>query len=643
MRFTGREVKAQAPAVASAEIPLPEGEPIKLDVSPAGRKPQRLVVATRGEVEHRDHFCTNSCISRDRFIRRLATKLAVDSDVLAPLIDNQITKLAGEADRKGPADKAEVQSQATLVATLAADWELWHTPDMVAYATVPVGDHKEHWPVRSQAFKQLLAKLLFDAEGQAASTETLAAATNLVEAKALFEGKEHPAYVRLADHDGDIYLDLCNQTWQAVRVTPQGWEVIEDPPVRFRRSRGMLDLPTPEPGGTVDQLRDFVNLDDNAWMLVVSWLVAALRPRGPYPILALFAEQGSGKSTVGRLLRELVDPNVAPLRAEPSDGRDLMIAANNSWCLAFDNLSHVPPWLSDALCRLATGAGLAVRQLYTDQDEVIFDSQRPLLLTSIEEVAARADLLDRCLIVGLPAIPEERRRPEAELFKAFHKVRPQILGALLDAVAVALQRLPSIKLPGLPRMADFAVWAAAAEPAFGWPDGAFMDAYQDNRESASEVAIEAAVIADPLIRLLATTSGRWEGTARELLDALEQHADDGTRRRRDWPGTPRRLAGELRRLAPNLRRAGVEATFDREPRRERRRLIRLERLASPGPEDVTKMQALDDVDDSHSPTVHQAHSEFCGVLDDVDGVDGSAGLRDGTNGAHGEWVIDHDS
>ena len=191
-----------------------------------------------------------------------------------------------------------------------------------------------------------------------------------------------------------------------------------------------------------------------------------------------------------------------------------MIAANNSWCMAFDNLSHVPPWLSDALCRLSTGGGFATRELYTDQDEIIFDSQRPLLLTSIEEVASRSlDLLDRCLIIWLPPIPDERRRSEAELFEAFRKVRPQVLGALLDAVAVALRRLPSVKLAGLPRMADFALWAAAAETAFGWPTGTFAAAYQDNRASANDVALEAPVIAQPLLDLL-SPKGHGSGRRR---------------------------------------------------------------------------------------------------------------------------------
>jgi hypothetical protein len=552
--------------VASAEIPLPEGEPIKLEVSPAGREPQRLVVAIRGDMEHRDRINTDSSTSRERFIKKLATKIGVERDALAPLIDTQLTKLADEIDEQNPASAGraedEAQSQATLAANMAAEWDLWHTPAKEAYATIVIDNHKENWSIKSQTFKRFVAKQFFDEQGKAMNSEALAATVNLLEAKALFEGEEHPVYVRLAEHQGNIYLDLCNSNWKVVQITSQGWCVIDGPPVRFRRSRGMLELPSPEPGGNVQQLHAFLNLDECAWRLVVSWLIASLRPRGPYPILALFAEQGSGKSTIGRLLRDLIDPNSAPLRAEPTNGRDLMIAANNSWSLAYDNLSHVPPWLSDAMCRLSTGGGFATRELYTDQDEIIFDSQRPLLLTSIEEVATRSDLLDRCLIVWLPAIPEDRRRSEAELFEAFHKVRPQIVGALLDAVVVALCRLPSIKLSGLPRMADFALWATAAETAFEWPSGTFMAAYQGNRESANEVALEASVVARPLLELL-ETQGEWTGSSGELLKLLEERLGDQTRRLSGWPKNPRSLSGHLKRLAPNLRAAGWVLDQDR--------------------------------------------------------------------------------
>jgi len=358
-------------------------------------------------------------------------------------------------------------------------------------------------------------------------------------------------------------LRPCNPSWQVVEITPHGWQVIDESPVRFRRSKAMLPLPTPMPGGHINQLRGFVNVDDDTWRLVVAWLVATLRPKGPYPVLALFAEQGSGKSTTGRLLRDLVDPNAAPLRAEPSDGRDLMIAANNSWCLAYDNLSHVQPWLSDALCRLSTGGGFATRELYTDMDEIIFDSQRPVMLTSIEEVATRSDLLDRCLVVWLPTIPAERRRAEADLMAAYEKVRPQILGALLDGVATALRNLSSVKLEGLPRMADFALWASAAETAFGWEAGTFCRAYQGNRDSANEVALEASPIARPLLDLLGE-GGSWSGTASELLTALETKVTDQTKRQKSWPANGRSMSGHLKRLSPNLRAAGWEVEFHRE-------------------------------------------------------------------------------
>jgi hypothetical protein len=575
------------PAVASAEIALPEGDPIRLEVWLAGRQPQRLVVAIRGNVEHRDRINTDSSHSRERFINKLATKLGVERGVLAPLVEPLMTKLAGEIDEKAPASASksddEAQSQATLAANMAADWELWHTPGKLAYATILLGSHKENWPVRSQMFKQFLAKQFYDAQGKAMNSEALAAAVNLIEAKAQFDGEEHPVHVRVAEYESSIYLDMCNPEWQVVKVTPQGWEIVEDAPVRFRRSRGMIALPTPEHGGTVDQLRGFLNVGDNAWTLVIAWLVATLRPRGPYPVLALFAEQGSGKSTVGRLLRELIDPNAAPLRAEPNDGRDLMIAANNAWCLAYDNLSHVQPWLSDALCRLSTGGGFATRELYTDQDEIIFDSQRPLLLTSIEEVASRSDLLDRCLIVWLPTIPEERRRSEAELFEAFYKVRPQILGALLDAVVVALHRLPSIKLFSLPRMADFAIWATAAETAFGWSSGTFVAAYKGNRESANEVALEASLIIPPLLDLL-ETQGQWKGSPSELLQSLETRITEHARKQPGWPKNARALSGHLKRLAPNLREAGWVVEHDRTSKKRTWTIRRSDPPPAPSPE-----------------------------------------------------------
>jgi hypothetical protein len=475
-------------------------------------------------------------------------------------------------------------------------------------ATIHIDDHQETWLVRSQTFRRYLAMRFFDEEGKAMNSDALSAAINLIEAKALFEGETHTVHVRLAEAEGNIYLDLCNDAWQFVEITPRGWQLVDESPIRFRRSRGMLPLPTPQPGGSIEQLRPFLNVNDESWRLVVAWLVASLRPRGPYPVLALFAEQGSGKSTAGRLLRELVDPNAAPLRAEPHSGRDLMIAANNSWCLTYDNLSHMPPWLSDALCRLSTGGGFATRELYTDQDEVIFDSQRPVLLTSIEEVANRSDLLDRCLIVWLPAISEDRRRPEAELLAEFDKVRPWILGALLDAVVVALRELPNVQLPGLPRMADFAMWATAAETAFGWLHGTFVAAYQGNRQSANDVALEASLVAQPLLELL-DEQGAWAGTSSELLTALEGRVTEQIKRQNAWPKNGQSMSGHLKRLAPNLRVCGWQIERRRQARQ---RLVVIKRAESRASHSATASSVDNDADAQISaeqcdPSPHDAH------------------------------------
>ena len=273
--------------------------------------------------------------------------------------------------------------------------------------------------------------------------------------------------------------------------------------------------------GRLDQrLRSFLNVaSDTDFVLAVSWVLAGLRDRGPYPVLVLSGEQGSAKSTFAAILRALLDPNTAPLRALPREERDLFIAANNGHVLAFDNVSSLPAWISDTLCRLATGGGFAARQLYTDQDEMLFDACRPVILNGIEDMVTRPDLADRQLFLTLEPIPEDKRRPEAALWSEFEADRPSILGSLLDAVAEGLKRLPDTRLPKLPRMADFALWATACEVT-PWADGTtFWSAYSGNMAGSVEAVIDADPIADSL-RTMMTAQSKWEGTAKQLLSAL---------------------------------------------------------------------------------------------------------------------------
>ncbi|MBI3329654.1 MAG: hypothetical protein HYZ81_23480 [Nitrospinae bacterium] len=469
--------------------------------------------------------------------------------------------------------QAERISQATGLVELAADLDLFHTSgaDSEAYAIIPVEGHREVWPLKAKGFRRWLERKFHGEYGKVPGGQAVQDALGVLAGKALFDGEEHPVHTRLAIHDGRIYLDLGDAAWQAIEIAPTGWRVVADPPVRFRHVRGMQALPVPVSGGDLAPLRCLVNVTNDAdWMLLVAWLVAALRPTGPYPVLVLHGEQGSAKSTTARILRALIDPNTAPLRAEPRDARDLIIAGTNGWVIALDNLSHLPPWLSDALCRLATGGGFATRELYSDAEETIFDAQRPVILNGIEELATRGDLLDRAIILYLPSIPDAERRPETDLWRDFEAQRPQILGALLDVVSKALANFHMVKLDKHPRMADFAVWVTAAEPGLGWEAGAFLNAYTANRQQANELALEAALIVPPLRDLLAAKGNAWQGTATELLHDLADQADERTRRAQGWPTNGRALSNTLRRVAPNLRAVGIDVTFHPGRRQGRR-------------------------------------------------------------------------
>ena len=394
--------------------------------------------------------------------------------------------------------------------------------------------------------------------------QAISSELDLLEAQAQFDGPERPVHVRIAEEAGHIYLDLADDLWRAVEIRPDGWQLNRCPPVRFRRRAGMLALPVPEQGGSIEALLPFLNLScRNDFVLVVAWLLATLRSSGPYPVLAVSGEQGSAKTVLSKMLKALVDPNAAPVRALPRDERELMIAANNGYVLAFDNLSGLPAWLSDALCRLASGGSFAVRQLYTDEDEMLFRAARPLLLNGIEDVVSRPDLADRGIFLTLAPIGEQQRRSETQLWHQFDIARPRILGGLLDATVRGLQRLPTVRLMSLPRMADFARWAAACETAL-WPAGTFARAYDANRKAA----VEEVIANDPVavcVRNLMAERGSWVGTASELLRAANDRGGDD-RSSAGWPKNPGALSGRLRRAQTFLRVLGIEISFSREGR-----------------------------------------------------------------------------
>ena len=480
-------------------------------------------------------------------------------------------------DEGDDASSGDRKSQADRLLEIGATAVLFHTPDDDAYARVEVGDHHEVLKLRSTAFKAWLTRAFFHAEERTPSAQAVTDAINMLAGRAHYDGPELPVFTRFARHGDAIYLDLSNARWEAVEITASGWRVVSDPPVRFRRSKGMLPIPEPTRGGSLSALYPLVNLpDDAARKLAVAWLVGACRPNGAFWALVLQGEHGSAKSTFSWIVRTILDPSTAPLRALPRDERDLLIAAKNSYVINFDNLSGMAPWTSDALCRLLSGGGFSTRALYSDDDETLFSAARPVFVNGIDTLTTRPDLASRALVLNLPPIPPEARRCEEDVKAEFEAAWPGILGSLLDAASAALANYSHVTLAGHPRMADVARWVVAAEPALGWPPGSFRAAYDVNQTESADTGLESDAVGLALLGLLRHASSVtgadasipdlgqphasvvWQGTATDLLNALESRVSDRTLRSREWPGSPGVLTNRMRRLAPVLRDHGYQ-------------------------------------------------------------------------------------
>jgi hypothetical protein len=453
------------------------------------------------------------------------------------------------------------ETQTDTLLRLTEQANFFRTSEGIAYANVTVNGSRRIYAVRSTAMRQWLTTRFRDETGKAPSTNALQETINTIDAETCLNGSEVPVFLRVGSTNGKLYLDLANAAGQVVEITANGWRVITDPPVRFRRTKNMRQLPIPQSGGSVEDLKYFINFATKAdLILTVAYLVAALRDRGPYPILKLGGEAGAAKTSAARIIRKLIDPNVSPLRSVPKDEHDLFIAAKNSHLIAIDNISTLPAWLSDGLCRLSTGGGYGTRSLYTDDEETTCDAVRPLLLNGIDECVTRGDLADRVINTNLASIDPSKRQTEEELFTAFDAAHPKLLGALLDMAAHGLKMLPTTRPAWLPRMADFAVWATACETKV-WPPGTIIALLERKREEVDAAVIEA----NPALRVLqklVANRGSWTGMVEGLLKDLTAIAGAAAVAK-DWPPNGKSLSGRLRKAATSLRGLGVDVRFGR--------------------------------------------------------------------------------
>lgn len=481
---------------------------------------------------------------------------------IVPPLANKQAKNNAPVSGEGMEEEEERETLAEKLRRMALqEATFFHTPGGEMYAIINRKGHTETIPLggRGGPFKRWLLHIYAQATGGKIPNATaVSAAIDSLEAYAENEGDTKEVYLRIAHHNGKIYLNLANDAMQVVEIDETGWRILDTSPVCFRQAAGMLPLPAPARGGNLKDLPRFINLhsDNDDSLLVLAWVIGFFLPNGAYPILNVHGERGAAKSTASRFLRGLVDPHQAALRKAPEDARSLAIMGHNNAIVTLDNLSHISGELSDGLCCLSTGAGDAYRTLYTDNEETIFALKRPIILNGIEEVVTRGDLLDRSITINLPEIDETQRKPERLYWQEVEQAHPRLLGAILDAVCTALRNLPSIELDQLPRMADFALWVSACELCFSDRQGRFMEAYQSNRANAVSVELEASPLATAIEKLM-EEQDKWESTTNDLLAKLKKLASDEDSNSKAWPINARSLSGKLKRLATSFRSQGI--------------------------------------------------------------------------------------
>jgi len=359
-----------------------------------------------------------------------------------PNLDEDLGCIAAAMGVPEVADLLKPEAGSTVVDQLVECVEnagsLFVTPEGEPHAVIEIDGHLETHDIRGTRFRRWLRghfyateKARLEAQAEASyerlveqlggmapdaviplkrppvvRDQTLGDAIAQLEAKAGYEKNTEEVFVRVGHHAGAIYVDLGNEAWDAVEIHAGGWSIVANPPVRFVRPKGMLPLPYPVEGGSIHDLKEVLTLGDEeedkrAWALIVTFLTSALRPDAPeFPILVLLGGQGTAKSTTSRMLRSLIDPNVVEDTGEPRSKEELHIDADCSWLMAYDNLSTLTPWLSDAMCRISTGSAFTKRTQYTNRDREIFKAAQPQILNGISDVVTRGDVIDRGLLVN---------------------------------------------------------------------------------------------------------------------------------------------------------------------------------------------------------------------------------------------------
>jgi len=415
---------------------------------------------------------------------------------------------------------------------------------------------------RDRNFKRWLAQKYFKEFEKTINTEAFNSALNVIEAKAVFDGRQYTLHNRVCWHDGAIWYDLADG--RAVKITQNGWEIIDNPPILFRRytHQRLVKLTEPFNGNKkdVERILKYVNIkekDDQILFLVT--LISYFIPDIPHPCFILHGDKGAAKTTTLKVCKEIVDPSVVRILSFPKDHTELVQQLDHHYYVPYDNISSLSEWQSDTLCRAITGEGFTKRELYTNDSDVIYAFQRCIGLNGVNVVANKPDLLDRSILIQLNRIPTTERKPEQNLWAEFERDKEAIIKGIFSVLSEAVAIKPNIKLSRYFRMADYTVWGCAIAEALGHSKEVFLNAYYGNIQTQNKKVIEGNVVGLLILKLMEMEE-EWTGTPTELLQKLTDIAEEQgiNTNTRGFPKVAHVLTRRLNELKTNLLEVGIE-------------------------------------------------------------------------------------
>jgi hypothetical protein len=389
-----------------------------------------------------------------------------------------------------------------------------------------------------------------------------------LQAYAEMKGTVTSVWRRVAPVDGGIEIDAGDEAHTRFRISRNNVQILtQGSTTLFHRPQHSKPMVHPSERGDYKLLKKYVNLDPISFTLFIAWLTYTLAhpkvPSSKYVILAVLGGQGTGKSLLSRVIKDLIDPSTTGVQTLPTNTKDLSIAAQQSHVLCYDNLRQLSPTTADALCIAATGGSMSSRQLYTDADQQVLHLHVALVLNGIHSFIDQPDLAQRCLPLYLEPLDANNRQSETEMLEALKTDMPAIQRGLFDLIAAALPFLSDVKITNPERMIDFCRWLAAMEKANGAPSGVYQGVYSDALNRGQRDALQDSALGAAILDFSERIDGIWSGTPAQMLHTLNSFVPRTTHRSREWPDNPIALSKRLQSLQAGLLTQGIKVDFAR--------------------------------------------------------------------------------